>query len=119
MKSTDYATRLTEAQFQEKVVALAKAKGWLVHHDRGDYRQCIAGDPGFPDLVLARGGVVIFAELKSETGRLSDAQRKWLDELPAYSEPGCAPSHHVRVWRPSDWPSIEELLNSQPGLEAL
>ncbi len=29
---------LTETQFLEKVTTLARARKWLVHHDRGDYR---------------------------------------------------------------------------------
>lgn len=118
MKAAEYAARITEADFQEKVVTLARAKGWLVHHDR---RQDlgIGGDPGFPDLVLARAGVVIFAELKSNTGRQTDSQRQWLGQLAAYSEAGCGTSHHVRLWRPDDWRTIQTILSSKPGLEPL
>jgi hypothetical protein len=39
------------------------------------------GEDGFPDLVLARDGEVIFRELKSHTGKLAKAQQEWLDEL--------------------------------------
>ena len=49
-----------------------------------------------PDLILARRGVVILAELKSQTGRLSREQQMWQTALGA----------HHRVWRPSDLPAI-------------
>lgn len=116
MRASDLALHLTEAQFQDKVIDLAHARGWLVHHVRpartpdGKYLTRIAGDRGFPDLVLVRGGSVIFAELKTETGRLSPSQKTWLFELTSYEEPGCDPSHEVRVWRPSDWQEIEQVL---------
>lgn len=110
MKSTEYAQKLTEAQLQEKVIALAKAKGWLVMHSRPartekGWRTPIAGDAGFPDLVLARDGRVLFAELKSESGRLTRQQREWLDALGAGQY-----AKSVHVWRPSDWPEIEGTL---------
>jgi len=36
--------------------------------------------------------VVIFAELKSQKGRISPTQEAWLAALP-----------HSLVWRPADW----------------
>jgi hypothetical protein len=38
--------------------------------------------PGFPDWTLARDRVV-FLELKTETGKVSDAQKEWLTALTA------------------------------------
>jgi len=73
--------KIDETSFQANIVRLAHQTGWLVHHDRGDYRDCIAGDPGFPDLVLAREGRLIFAELKDATRELSQAQVDWLKAL--------------------------------------
>ena len=91
-----------EDDFKAQVIELAQRYDWLVaHHPDSRHLQ---GDPGLPDLILARGGVVIFAELKSEQGRLSDAQERWfaalhLDE--AVKHFGYH-SHETRVWRPSD-----------------
>lgn len=102
------AERLTEADYQSMIVARAEALGWLVHHDRGDYRQCIAGQPGFPDLVMARCGRVVFAEIKSATGKVSKAQTKWLTEL-GYLGESDAPIE-VYLWRPADWPQVVEVL---------
>lgn len=109
---------MTEQELLDAVVDLAHVGGWLVHHQRpamnrrGQWASHVQGDPGFPDLVLAhptRG--VIFAELKSEKGRLSTAQNAWLDVL------DCNPVTHypiaVYVWRPSDWESIVQTLT--PG----
>lgn len=110
MKSAEYAQKLTEAQLQEKVVTLARARGWKIHHDR---RQdlSIAGDVGFPDLVLARKGQIIFVELKSESGRLTRQQEEWLDHLRHPTKGNVETNRIVTVWRPSDWSTIEEVLS--------
>ncbi len=111
---------LTEAQFLTKVTDLARVRGWLSHHDRGDYRKCIQGDPGFPDLVLARDGRVLFVELKAKNGRLSPAQREWFTALGAHdgnksnpyrvTETADGSGLSVEVWRPDMFPMIEEIL---------
>ena len=109
MKLVDFRDRLTEADFQTMVVDRARWLGWRVHHDRGDYRSCIGGDPGFPDLVLAREGQVIFAELKSARGKITQQQTEWLTDLSGTTaHSGTTVSVHV--WRPADWPQIEEAL---------
>jgi len=96
---------LSEAQFQQQIIELAKLRGWLVAHfrpamnRRGVWATPMAGDPGYPDLTLARRGKVIFAELKSEKGKPSDAQLGWLVSLP-----------NSYVWKPSDWDAIVEVL---------
>jgi len=97
---------LTEAQFTTAVIQLAKYRGWSVTHfrpaktERG-WRTALQGDAGFPDLVLSRRGRTIIAELKTETGRLTDGQRRWADQIgPAL----------YRLWRPSDMPIIGQEL---------
>lgn len=92
----------TEAQFERAVVELAQAFGWLDYHTRDSRRS----NPGFPDLVLVRADRLIFAELKSEKGRVAPAQQQWLDALAAT----CHRALGVYVWRPSDWPEIERIL---------
>jgi len=96
---------MLEAEFQANVVQLATTTGWRVHHDRGDYRECIAGDPGFPDLVLARGGRVVFAELKSDKGKPSAAQLEWLFAVSS------RPRAELHLWRPSDIDEIGRVLS--------
>lgn len=85
------APKISEAAFQQAVVDLAKYRGWLVFHDFDSRRNA----PGFPDLVLLhqRTGELVFAELKAQGGRLSQAQQKWLDAL-------TIGGHEVHVWRP-------------------
>jgi hypothetical protein len=92
---------MTEAQFQQRVVDLAQHCGWHATHFRavytsGRWRTPLTGHAGFPDLVLARGGVVIAAELKTDRGQLSAEQKAWL----------AAFGDHGRIWRPRDWPEI-------------
>ena len=107
---------ITETQFQQQVIQLAKLRGWLVHHTRParikvrgveTYRTPIAGHTGFPDLVLARRGRVVFAELKAQAGQLREDQIRWRDAM-------CPPERQAFcgwfVWRPSDWAEIERIL---------
>lgn len=88
---------MTEAQLQDAIVTTARLLGWLVYHTF-DSRHSAAG---FPDLVLVRGTALIFAELKSETGRLSAEQDAWLAALQDTRRV------IVAVWLPRDWQSGE------------
>lgn len=105
--------RVSEADFQRLLVELARLRGWKVQHtrpaqnSRGRWSTPIQGDPGFPDLVLARDGVVILLELKSEKGRLSAVQREWLEALGWSDEtPHTNTRLAVKVARPSDWQAV-------------
>lgn len=113
MKPSTYrrTTRtIPETAFQQQVLALAKLRGWLTAHfrpgmdRRGNWSTAVAGDgSGFPDTILIRGTRLVIAELKSESGRVAPEQRAWLD---AWRQTGA----EVFVWRPSDFPAIEEAL---------
>jgi hypothetical protein len=95
------AAQQTERQFQDAVVEYGRQCGWLVYHPHDSRRSTF----GYPDLTMARRGRVVFAELKTETGRLRVEQQRWLDALqPSGTEVG------VFLWRPSDWPEIEQVL---------
>lgn len=109
------APRETEAGFQAAVIRLAKVRGWTVAHFRTSrtvskrgrvrYQTAVAADgTGFPDLVLVRGHRLLFAELKTDTGRLRAEQRAWLDQLEETEA-------EVYVWRPRDFDEIVELLS--------
>jgi len=91
---------ISEKAFQAQVLDLARLSGWLVYHTHDSRRSA----PGFPDLVLVRPPVVLFAELKSEEGRLRPEQRDWLEAMW-----GCG-DVEARLWRPSDWPEIEGMI---------
>lgn len=101
---------LSESDLQKVIVDYAILHRWMCHHSRparmqsGKWATPLQGHKGLPDLILARDGVVIFAELKAERGRVSPEQRQWLEAI------GCGSSHACFVWRPSDWPTIVEIL---------
>lgn len=90
-----------EKVLQAAVEATAQSCGWLYHHTWNSQHSAA----GFPDLVLVRGGRLVFAELKTVDGKESAAQWKWLRELVAVG-------HDVGVytWRPCDRDEIEEVL---------
>lgn len=95
---------VNEADFTRAVIDLARLRGWKVAHFRparmqsGKWATPMQGDIGFPDLVLARHGTVLFVELKSEMGRLRAEQEDWGQHL------------HLHVWRPSQLRQIAEWL---------
>ena len=100
----------SEREFQDAVVEYAHLNGWLVHHGRaaqvreGKWVTPIQGDAGYVDLTMARGPLVIGAELKAEKGRLSEGQMEWEAVLRQAYE------FRYDLWRPSDWDEIEQTL---------
>lgn len=100
---------MREREFQQKVIRIAQQYGWRVYHTprvpfgNGRYATPTVGDTGFPDLILARGRRLIFAELKADSGKLRPNQRDWLHTL-AQTGAECY------LWRPKDLPTIYTLL---------
>lgn len=100
-----------EKDFQGAVIEMARLTGWRVAHFRpartkhGWKTPVSADGVGFPDLILVRGDRLVIAELKSDTGKVSDEQTVWLD---AFS--GVA-NVEVFVWRPREWPEVVATLN--------
>jgi hypothetical protein len=110
--STVMPLEVDERTFQDKIIEYARIRGWLVHHDRpartaDGWRTAIQGDAGFPDLVLARLGRVVFAEVKTEKGTVSVPQKRWRTHL---APEGQIPDVEVFLWRPKDWPDIVKVL---------
>src|SRR5690554_868515 len=92
---------MSETELLNAVVDLCQLLRLLVHHDRPartehGWRTPIQGTKGFPDVVIAGAGGLLFAELKSETGRLDPGQQRWRDVL---QQAGLA----WRLWRPQQW----------------
>ena len=79
---------------------VANAGSWLVYHTYDSRRS----QAGFPDLVMVKNGRVIFAELKTQKGRIRKEQERWLDALALNS------NIEVYLWRPSDSDQIIETL---------
>lgn len=93
---------MSESELQSAIIGLAHLLGWRVAHFRsantaqGWMTPVAADGKGFPDLVLARGGRLVFAELKAERGRMSKEQDAWLDALRLTGAT-------VAVFTPRDW----------------
>ena len=85
---------MSEADLQASVIDLARRTRWLYFHDNDSRRN----KAGLPDLLLVHPetGRVIFAELKSDTGKLRPEQKQWIDAL-------VRGGHHVVTWRPEHW----------------
>ena len=110
----------TEAQFTRAVIDYASLQGYLVHHCRsvrkpdGSYATPIQGHPGFPDIVAAGHGKIIFMELKVGSNKPTPAQVEWLDALERVEEvatqwEGPDPIQ-VHCFYPRDWDTIEKVL---------
>lgn len=104
---------MKENEFQNNIIELAQLKGFTVAHFRtvrvqrkdGSVYYCTpvqSQAKGFPDLVLLKEGRMIVAELKSDKGKTSPEQDKWLDLFCTVSE--------TYVWRPKQWDNIVEVL---------
>lgn len=99
------ADLINEREFQTTVIEKARVYGWTVYHTHDSRRSAL----GFPDLTLVRDGRLIFMELKTQDGRLTEAQEMWLSKLEEVMA-ACIEHVEARVFRPSDWPRIEVLL---------
>lgn len=98
------ALTITEKAFQSLVEQAARAAGWMVYHTYNSRRS----EPGFPDLTMVhpRDGRLVFAELKTMKGELSEAQKAWTSALEWAGQ-------EVYVWKPGNWSEIEAVLTGQ------
>lgn len=93
---------MSERVFQAHVENLFRNAGWLVYHTHDSRRS----EPGFPDLVMTNQQRVIFAELKTERGKLRPEQEMWLSWLRIAGQ-------EVYIWRPSDLGDMSRILSSR------
>jgi hypothetical protein len=104
-------TEASEAIFQDQVIRIAKMQGWLIFHASpkmvrpGVWR---SDGRGFPDLVLVHKGGrgIIYAELKTDLGRLSEHQLDWGEAI-------LTAGGEYHVWRPQHLQAIAERLGPQ------
>lgn len=94
----------SEADWTTTVVDCALFNKWDCYHTHNSQRS----NPGWPDWVFCRPPRLVLAELKTEQGSLSKAQRYWRELLEA------CPGVEYRCWRPSDWPDVEATLGTRP-----
>lgn len=111
---------MREKQFQQLVLEAAQLLGWRAYHTFDSRRS----QAGFPDLVLVRGGRLVFAELKTDDGSLAGDQHAWLNDLRQVAEAIAdrlgarryrdGVGVEVYTWRPSDWDQIHRVLSRPP-----
>lgn len=89
---------MTESQLLDNIIGLCHELDLLVFHSADSRRD--TGN-GFPDLIIV-GDHVVFAELKSYSGRLSREQSIWRYRLVAAGH-----GNQYHLWRPGDWTSGE------------
>jgi len=90
---------ITENDFEQQVKELAAIYHWRYYHTWTS----IHSPRGFVDVVMVKGNRLVFAELKSDKGKLTAYQEEWLDAL---KDTGA----EVYVWRPGDFNEIVEVL---------
>ena len=83
---------MTEKELLRSIVAAAKECGWRVWHPW----LSIHSARGFPDLFMAKGGRALAWELKTNKGKVTEAQQEWLEALVQ------VPGVDARVVRPAD-----------------
>ena len=125
MNRAPAAIPVSEVEFTTTVIEYARLSGWRVFHalpgrTAKGWRTPTQGDVGFPDLAMVRGDMgsevhleprLIFAELKSDRGRLRPGQTQWLEAL-GWNGEGGMPwlQWETYVWTPGDWPEIRQVL---------
>lgn len=86
---------ITEKNFQQAVIDLARLHGCRVYHTHDSRRS----EKGWPDLVIVGPRGVLFRELKADRGRVKPEQWEWIEALKLAGQ-------DAGVWRPADWPEV-------------
>jgi hypothetical protein len=76
---------MTEAELKAAVKAVAFDRGWRVFSlpmTASLSRRHVKDATGYPDMTLARNHRVLWLELKTDAGSLSEAQMAWFRHLP-------------------------------------
>lgn len=107
---------VSEKEFQDQVVNLAHQHGWVCAHfpkrkmKMGETEYwATAGEydaKGWPDLAIARPGLLFFAELKVGNNTASEDQKGWLALLDGF------------LWYPDSWEEIVHVLTVKGPAEA-
>ena len=91
----------TENEFMADVREACTFHKVLVYHTHRSDRS----DPGYPDLTIVGAKGVLFRELKTATGKVSEDQVEWIDRLTR-----CGAD--ADVWRPADMQRIHRELRA-------
>jgi hypothetical protein len=102
-KAQSTAKMESERDFQNVLEREMRLQGWNVYSImRSDLAKATLA--GYPDITAWRDDRLIFAELKTDKGRLSTAQEEVLASLENL------PSAEVYVWRPRDFDQIRPII---------
>ena len=93
---------ITEREFSWRVEELLKIYGWKFYHVVDQRHYARRTTKGFPDYTAAKEPRLVFFELKSEKGKLTPEQKKWIDLLIACGQ-------EVYIWKPSQ---MEEVIKT-------
>lgn len=93
--------KITEKELRQSLVRAARGFGWRCYFSWTS----IHSPAGFPDLCMTKPPRVIFAELKTDTGKVSPHQEAWLADLRACGA-------EVYLWRPADIDAAYRILMS-------
>lgn len=108
-----------EKDYQDTVVKTLRLLGWHTNHTRraiGKGRRWTTPTSavGFPDLLSVKGSWLLAVELKSDVGKLTDAQQEWLGYFAGL------PCARVWVLRPRDpWDQITGWLRDPAAAPAV
>lgn len=94
--------RAHELLCERTILEAAQIAGWRRHgerpaRDKKGYKTPIKGEAGWPDLILAKGAVLIAAELKRWPREPDPEQVLWLERFEAV--PGC---RALVLWVPDE-----------------
>ena len=89
---------MRESEFGLEIRKWALPLGWHYYHTYNS--RC--SDIGFPDTVLVKDDLAIFAELKQKFRKPTPEQIAWLEALAKVKRTECY------IWRPDD---MEEIIN--------
>jgi hypothetical protein len=87
---------VSEKSFAAQVLEVAERYGWTRYHTHDARRS----PRGFPDEVLVKPPRVIFAELKTEQGKTTRDQERWLSLFER------CPGVEAYCWRPSQLEAV-------------
>lgn len=101
-----------EGAFMERLRKLAVDMGYLYWHQYSAKKST----PGMVDCIMVKPveclapgepSTLHMLELKTETGQLTPAQRRWIEALQRVTQV------NARMLRPSDWPEMVEKLRNR------
>lgn len=99
-----------EEAFLQAVRDLAHLHGWQTYHTRNSK----GSDPGIPDLLLRRNNMEMWIELKLENRKKNGEYKEQPSaEQCEFLEWCQCRGKQAHLFRPSDWPEIEQLLKGR------